>query len=261
MKTILLREMNWVEIYRRGRRVLPTVWLLMVAVGLLACTTTGPPGSIDFSQFVDRPLPPSTIAWLKSGPQSRITPAVETAAASISGQNRRERLYHIVDHVWQQFAYDAWFSDQNFSKTADELFARKVLGGCSDYALVQATLFRASGIPSRMVVTANVDWMLRFQKNDLLLPVGHVFIEVYLEDRWYLVDATNRTLYDQYDPNANHYPRGEIRCWRGRDYWQGGLDSVDAVSRLLKAEAAAYGAGDYEKPNYPQFELRLPRNI
>ena len=251
--------------YKRGengRFVLPAVFLLISSLGLGACATTGVSVSpkIDFSQFVDGPLPPGTTAWLKSGPQSRITPSVAAELAAITGRNRRERLYHIVDHVWQRFAYDAWFADQNFSHTADELFARKVLGGCSDYALVQATLFRASGIPSRMVVTAKVEWMLRFQKNDLLLPVGHVFVEVYLEDRWYLVDATNRILYDRYDPGDRHYPRGEIRCWRGRDYWQGGIDSVAAVSRLLKAEAAAYVAGDYQKPNYPQFELRLPRS-
>lgn len=261
-KKISVREMNWVKTSRRGRHALPAVLILMFAAGLAACTTTGPPGypAIDFSQFVDSPLPESAAGWLKSGSQSRITPSVAAEAAAITGQNRRERLYQVVDHVWQHFAYDAWFSDQNFSKTADELFARKVLGGCSEYALVQAALARASGIPARLVVTAKVDWMLDFQKNDLLLPVGHVFIEVFLEDRWFLVDATYGYLYDQYDPSAKYYPRGEIRCWQGRDYWHQGLDSVEAVSRLLKAEAAAYRPGDYAEPHYPHIELRLNRH-
>lgn len=247
--------------FTNNRKKLSPVWALWVLFLLTGCGLTRSHflAPVDFSRFQDQDLPLEAAAWLGSGPQSRITPAVAAVAGAIEGRNRRERVYGIVDYVWQHFGYDSWLRDRTFGLTVDELLTRKVLGGCSDYALVQTTLFRASGIPARLIMTANVDWMLDFQKNDLLLAKGHVFIEAYLEDKWYLVDGTYGFLYLSYDPNSHNFPRGEIRCWRGRDYWSGGIDSVDRATERLRAAASGYQPGGYVDPEYPWDVLWLIR--
>jgi len=242
-----------------NRKTLSAVWALLALFLLAGCGLTRSHFLTpdDFFRFQDQALPLEAVAWLDSGPQSRITPALAAVAGAIEGRNRRERVYVIVDYVRQHFSYDSWLGDLSFSLTADELLVRKVLGGCSDYALVQSTLFRAGGIPARLIMTGNVDWMLDFQKNDLFFAKGHVFIEAYLEDRWYLVDGIYGILYDSYDPHSPHCPRGEIRCWRGRDYWSGGIDSVDRASDRLRAVASGYRVGAYVDPEYPRDMLRL----
>ncbi len=91
--------------------------------------------------------------WLEGGAQSTVTPRIVEEAKGISGKNRRERLFRAMVHVWRSFSYDGWLNAEAFHRTADELFESRILGGCSDFALVEIALFRALGIPSRMVVT------------------------------------------------------------------------------------------------------------
>ncbi len=204
----------------------------------------------DFSRYHDAPLPEATKPWLSEGEQSRISPAVTAVAATISGLNRRQRLYQAVDYVWTHFTYDHFSNQRMFNRTADDLFRERLLGGCSDYALVDATLFRALGIPSRLVITTNIDWLQRYQKNPLHIPTGHVFIEVYLEDRWYLVDSTYRLLFSNYQETLRSYPRNEYFCRRGLDYWQLGLRRVDDIKQLFAEQARLFSINLYTNPTY-----------
>ena len=203
---------------------------------LVSCATSGQIARkpIDFAQFHDKNLPADVSAWLESGKQSEVTPAISTVASQITGLNRRERLYKAIDYIHENFIYDNWYSDKAFTRTADELFKSGTLGGCSNYALVAATLFRALEIPARMVLTANVDWMLAYRKNNLLISTGHVFIEAYLEDCWCLVDPTYRIVFTDYDPASHNYPRGEHFCLRGKDYWESGITDISKLNKIMR---------------------------
>ena len=204
-------------------------------LALASCATRGQIASkpIDFSQFRDKPIPADVSGWLECGKQSEITPAISAIASQIRGQNRRESLYKAIDYIHENFIYDNWYSDKAFTRTADELFKSKVLGGCSNYALVAVTLFRALEIPASMVLTANVDWMLAYRENNLLIPTGHVFIEAYLEDRWCLVDPTYRIVFTDYDPASPDYPRREHFCLRAKDYWESGITDVSKLNEIM----------------------------
>ena len=205
----------------------------------------------DFTRFDDSPLPEDVIVWLKGGKQSAVTPRIEAEAKKIPGKTRRERLFKAMRYMWHYFTYDRWLKTQAFMRTADELYESRVLGGCSDYALAQITLFRAVGIPARMVVTANVDWIYQYLKNPLTMTEGHSFIEVFLEDRWYLVDSTYRYFFSEYDPEMPSYPHGEYLCKKGVDFWDIGLKSLDDMDRILREVALSY-RGDFKEPAYPK---------
>lgn len=205
----------------------------------------------DFTKFHDSPLPKDIAVWLVGGGQSTITPRIKAEAGKISGKNRRERLFKAMRYMWHYFAYDRWLKTRAFMRTADELYESRVLGGCSDYALAQITLFRAVGIPSRMVVTANVDWMYQYLKNPLTMTEGHSFIEVFLEDRWYLVDSTYRYFFSEYDPERASYPHGEYLCKKGIDFWDIGIKNLEDMDRILRDVALNY-QGDFKEPAYPK---------
>ena len=209
---------------------------------------------IDFSPFKDEPIPEDVKPWLEGGEQSRMTASILEAAGNISGSKRRERLHHAMDYIWRNFSSDAWFNSLAFSRTAGEILKDKKLGGCSDFALVQITLFRAVGIPSRMVITANVDWMINSRSNPLSMNEGHSFIEVYLEDKWHLVDTTYRWLFSDYDLNNKSYPHGEYFCKRGRDFWDMNIRNVLDSNKILKNQALKYD-GNYETPLYEKFPI------
>jgi transglutaminase-like putative cysteine protease len=218
-------------------------------------------GHRDFSGFQDKSFNAETASWLNEGAQSRITPAIAQSASQINGLNRRERLYKAVDYVWKNFSFKNWYSDKAFALTADELFRNRKLGGCSDFALVSAALFRSAGIPSRLVITANVDWMPAFQKNDLLITTGHVFVEAYLEEKWYLIDPTNRLLFDGYDEAQRCYPNREYLCLRGTDYWDMGVTGVSDLNSVLRKEAVAFNIEKYKDPGYTIISLENSNSL
>ena len=207
--------------------------------------------TFDFGLYKDGPLPTCVAQWLQGGEQSAITPRIAAEAAKVQGRNRREKLFKAMSYVWKGFSYDKWLNTRRFLCTADELFESRVLGGCSDYALVEISMFRALGIPSRMVMTASVDWIYQYRQDDLTMTHGHSFIEVFLEDRWHLVDTTFRWLFSDYDPGVPSYPHGEYLCMRGKDFWDMGIMGPDDLDKVMSALAFDY-AGDFMEPFYPK---------
>jgi len=212
-------------------------------------------GTADFSRFRDRALPAETARWLMPGPQSQANDLILQASRKIDGRNRRERLYQAVEYVWTNFRYDNWLNDQMFQRTAARMFEDGILGGCSDFALVMVALFRAVGIPARLVLTANADWLKKYRANPLAIVNGHVFIEVFLEDHWHLADPTYRKLFIGYEIANPFYPRGELFCLRGVDYWSLGLESVEQLNRTYARITASSIPERYRDPNYAVHEL------
>lgn len=231
---------------------LATVCFLLLQAGCVCTLPSLLPS--DIARFEDAPIPGEVGVWLEGWEQSLITPRIAEEAQAVSGITRRERLFKAMAHIWQTFSYDIWLNTEAFRRTADELFRSRVLGGCSDFALAELCLFRAVGIPSRMVITANADWIYEYRKDPLALSEGHSFIEVYLEDRWYLVDSTYRCFFSGYDPDSKSYPHGEYFCRRGKDFWHMGLRSNDDLDTMLKKGASEFRE-DFREPLYPRDPL------
>ncbi len=203
----------------------------------------------------DQPLPEETLVYLRGSRQSVMTPAIQAIAGQLQADTRRERMLKAVDYIWTHFRYENREAHLSFTRAADELFQSQVLGGCSDFALVQSVLFRALGIPARLVITADIDWMEKYKENNLYMTRGHVFIEVFLENRWYLVDTAYRTVYLDYQVFQKSYPRNLFFCFRTIDYWDIGIKSVDDVDRLLRAIALAFNPSQYHDPEYMEVTI------
>ena len=214
-----------------------------------------PADGIDFSLYSDGPLPPETSAWLGQGEQSKITPPIAAEAALVKGANRRERLFRGMGYIWKRFAYDRGYNQYMLKRTAGELFDSNILGGCSDFALVESVFFRALGIPARLVVTANTDWIAAYRFNPLSMTSGHTFVEVYLEDRWHLVDSTFRILHSGYDAGRPYYPHNEIFCRRGRDFPDMGIRNVEQLDEVMRDCIRNYTIGSYKEPSYEKQKI------
>ncbi len=242
---------------RGFRQYSSAIFYFIILLCLVSCAAPMRPlyQLIDFTQFQDSLISSEVSVWLEDGKQSRITPEIAAVASQISGSNRRERLYKAVDYIWKNFQYDDWYNDKAFVRTADQLFKERRLGGCSDYALAKVTLFRALGIPARLVLTANVDWMLTYPKNDLLISTGHIFIEAFLENKWHLVDSTYRFLFLDYNSTLLSYPRREYFCLRGKDYWESGITNLSELDEILRNKAMVFHKELYADPSYDKINI------
>jgi hypothetical protein len=105
-------------------------------------------------------------------------------------------------------------------RTLDQIVADGTTNGnCADTAVVFGVLARAIGIPTVWVKTMDVDWIWEFAKTPELVHSrrGHVFLELFLDGKWKLLDATNAILYDDYDTRAHVLPGNRWAYDKGGD--------------------------------------------
>ena len=156
--------------------------------------------------------------------------------------------------------------------TVDQLLEDRRLGGCHDHALVYAAVVRELGYPAIMVRSVSIAWINKFQADaeEAELHIGHVFVEVYLDDKWVLIDPTNGIyIEDNYNPAKAVIPlKGHITGLteeiygfyiehKGIDTWAFGIysqadstESMDELARQLNLENIEYP--DYIFQSFPK---------
>lgn len=161
-----------------------------------------------------------------------------------------DKILAAMRYVGENLAYDPRRNRDQFTRSAEDLFRDKTLGGCSEYALAQLALVKALGYPARLVLTVNAKWIERRRHNDLATPNGHALIEIRFNNAWFLLDPTSFVIYDRYDPSARFLPGNEILVSRAGDFAAAGIASVQDSMDFL-TQAAENFAGVYRKPDLP----------
>ena len=136
-------------------------------------------------------------------------------AATIGGKTPEEKLVAIGRWVHSHLVYkaDAPYEWRDF----DRLLGDGNYGGCADYSVVFGSLARGCGIPTVWVKTLDCDWIREFRRHGTEGTwSGHVFLEVFLHNRWVLLDDTSLVLYEDYDPKDAHSAWQPLRLCQGR---------------------------------------------
>lgn len=156
-----------------------------------------PTKGYSFSFGIDYRQPGKYIA---QGEQTRLTnkAVVEALSQKEQGLAHLGKVYFWIKNYFTP--YSAGGSSIGVA-TVDQLMNEKRLGGCHDWGLVFISLVRELGYPAVLVDTASIGWMKQTQAGQKGPYVGHVFVEVYLEGKWVLVDSTNNWYVESgYDP-------------------------------------------------------------
>lgn len=91
-------------------------------------------------------------------------------------------------------------------------------GSCADYAIVCGGLLRGAGIPAVWVKTMDVSWIQDFKKGRPFQSwSGHVFLEIYIDKKWVLLDPGARQLYLNYSTGARILPGNRFAYHKGND--------------------------------------------
>jgi RNA polymerase sigma factor (sigma-70 family) len=131
---------------------------------------------------------------------------IRKIAASLNGPTPDRKIIAISKWIDSHLKHDdacayAW---RDFDAIVDD----GRYGGCADHAVVFGALLRACDIPCVWVKTMDVDWIREFVGNHGRCRNwrGHVYLEVYLHDRWMLLDATQLVLYENYQTTDHFFP-------------------------------------------------------
>ncbi len=131
-----------------------------------------------------------------------------------------------------------WFQ-QNFTfsnaggamigqKTVDELYEEKTHYGCHSSALLLSSILREFGFPTVMIETASIDWANKYNAGTAQGFGGHVMTEVYVSDKWMLLndDCFIVQEYDYMNPYISmRYPDPLFVYAKGVDTWDYGVKS------------------------------------
>lgn len=132
--------------------------------------------------------------WLQQGQQSKITPAIQKIAKKLKRSNGLDTIFNIIQWNNKNIKYvknTKWRTKQLRARTADEIIKSKKSSGCGDKSLVFAILARANNIPARLVEAIDNNWLLTKKTKGIY---GHVFVDVYIDKKWRIVDPTMGTI-------------------------------------------------------------------
>ena len=137
-------------------------------------------------------------------------------ALKLKGDSDLATILNVLNWMDRNLKYDAnrAYTWRNFHDAINE----KTYGGCADQGIVCGVLLKGAGIPTIWVKTMDVSWIWDFKKGRSLKSwSGHVFLEVYVDKKWMLLDPGAKTIYKDYSPKARIMPGNRFAYHKGND--------------------------------------------
>jgi len=145
-----------------------------------------------------------TLKYMIPGEQSNLNDYYleEIRSAVGTPENNIESILDICRWIDQNFSFQNAGGAMIGKITVDELYASKTYYGCHSHALLVSSILREFGFPAIMIETADVGWAYSYNSGTTDNFAGHVMSEIYVENRWILLDnnCTYVKGYDQTNP-------------------------------------------------------------
>ncbi len=141
---------------------------------------------------------------------------IDKQALALKGRNDRATVRKILEWMEANLTYDG---DKAYAwRNYDDVVRELCYGGCADQAITCGALLRAAGIPTVWVKTMDVAWIWDFKQGRPFESwSGHVFLEVYVDGKWALLDAGAKMLYTNYSPQSRILPGNRFAYHKGND--------------------------------------------
>lgn len=155
-------------------------------------------------------------SYLEIAPSLGDPARIVELASQLKGRDDRATIRRVLEWMTANLKCepDRAYKWRNF----DDVVAEGCYGGCADEGIVCGVLLKAAGIPVVWVKTMDVEWIWDFKKKRPFEAwSGHVFLEVYLEDEWRLLDPGAKLLYSDYLPDTRILPGNRFAYHKGSD--------------------------------------------
>ena len=154
--------------------------------------------------------------YLQIAPSLGSLDAISSQALKLKSLSNIDTIRNIVKWMHQNLQCDetkayAW---RNF----DDVMREKTYGACADEAITCGVLLKAAGIPAVWVKTMDVSWIWDFKKGRPFSSwSGHVFLEVYMNGKWALLDPGGEMIYFDYSTEMRILPGYRYAYHKGND--------------------------------------------
>lgn len=136
--------------------------------------------------------------YLQEGVLTKQTELIKVIAGRFKGKNTEDLLKDLLVFLNYEVEVKRGVNDpKKFNKSAEEILTSRQRTGCSDSAILFATLARAMGVPSMLVVTFDKSWREKVVKgNEPRVTEGHFFVASQIQTgqnagEWVIIDTHN----------------------------------------------------------------------
>ena len=152
-------------------------------------------------------------------------------------ENNLSGILAVCHWVNQTFTFEDAGGSMIGQKHVNELFESKIYYGCHSAALVISSILREFGFPTVMIETASIVWAKAYNAGTSQGFSGHVMTEVYVDNRWILLD-NNCTYVKEYqclNPYISTLNRqGLFTYAKGVDIWDYGVfNDTDTHAKMI----------------------------
>ncbi|MBQ2640192.1 MAG: transglutaminase domain-containing protein [Bacilli bacterium] len=193
--------------------------------------------------------------YLTNNGQSKINDEIKEFCKCIPDINNINDLVELDKIFYNTFTRDT--STIKFERTVIDIFNSKTFSGCSDIGFMICSILREKNIPTIYVETAHIDWLksIDLDLEDKEIMRGHIFLEIYVNNKWYLYDPTYHIVYDNYDNTNNNYPRGYYVFAKGENAHFLGVHTIADEKELALKLLKDYDYNSYIDPKYEEINI------
>jgi transglutaminase-like putative cysteine protease len=142
--------------------------------------------------------------------------AIQKQADELKGKTDLDTIRNVLTWMNHTLKYDGNIAYR--WRNYDDAIREKKTGGCADEGIVCGVLLKAAGIPTVWVKTMDVAWIWDFKKGRAFQSwSGHVFLEVFVNGKWALLDPGGQMLYQDYSPQTRILPGRRFAYHKGND--------------------------------------------
>lgn len=133
-------------------------------------------------------------------------------------------ILRVCHWVNQNFKFENAGGTMAGKNTINELYEIKTFYGCHSLALIISSIIRELGFPAIMIETFDVNWAYNYNAGTVNYFSGHVMSEIYIDDRWILLDNNCYYVeeYNHSDPfisTSGTPAKGYFVFAKGTDIW------------------------------------------
>ena len=141
---------------------------------------------------------------------------IVSQARELKGNSDIVTIRNVLNWMDRNLKYDP---DRAYSwHSFDDAIREKTYGGCADQGIVCGVLLKGAGIPVIWVKTMDVPWIWDFKKGRKFESwSGHVFLEVYIDEKWMLLNPGAKLIYTDYSPKSCILPGNRFAYHKGND--------------------------------------------
>jgi hypothetical protein len=179
-------------------------------------------------------------------PQTQLSQEIiEELNLLFPGDNTVEKIGKV--HCWVRENFEKYRGGGRMvaKQSARQLFEGRKLSGCNDWGLLQTAILRSLKYPVVFMNAANIQWAKEYRKNISENFIGHTFLEIYIQERWILMDSTSGHYIEDYDLSDPvlpiHKKRGGFFVYqKGLDQWSMGVKSIEDNQKIMIEFALNY---------------------